>query len=85
MSNAITRKTWEEFQDAGMLWFVNRIIHVFGWSVVVATDGKGDFVDAYPARVKFRGFPETSEVLGFHNVTQFVKNNIGSLIAEVEE
>jgi hypothetical protein len=26
--------SWKEFRDSGMLWFVNRLLHVFGLSIV---------------------------------------------------
>ena len=31
----INKKTWEEFREAGLLWFTNMILHTFGWSIVV--------------------------------------------------
>jgi len=86
MPEKIVKKTWEEFQEAGMLWYINRILHVFGWSIVVVPGNKDDHLfSAYPARVRFRGFLESSETLGFHKVTQFLKENIDALQAEVEE
>ena len=30
----IKKKTWEEFRKTGLLWFVNVIIHVFGWAML---------------------------------------------------
>lgn len=48
-------KTWEEFSDAGMLWFVNRILHVFHW-VIVIQDGV-----ATPARTDVIGFSEETD------------------------
>lgn len=27
------RKTWNEFREAGMLWWINRILHTFGQAV----------------------------------------------------
>ena len=55
----MTRTTWEAFINSRMLWFVNRLLHVFGWAIVVAYDENDQFVEAYPARTKVLGFPET--------------------------
>lgn len=52
------RKSWQEFRATGMLWWVNRALHLFGWAIVVEVDDAGEVADAYPARVKFRGFGE---------------------------
>ena len=46
----IKKKTWEEFRKTGLLWFVNVIIHVFGWAIVVEVED-GKIIDSYPARV----------------------------------
>lgn len=35
MSEQINRKTWEEFRESGMLWWVNRMLHLLGWAIVV--------------------------------------------------
>ena len=34
----VTRKSWEEFRQNGLLWFTNLILHMFGWSIVVKQD-----------------------------------------------
>ena len=48
----IERKSWEEFRNAGLLWWINMILHTFGWAITVdLKDGK--IIDCYPARVKF--------------------------------
>lgn len=55
MTNA---KTWDDFRRAGMLWFVNRMLHLFGWAIIVTTDDNDKVVEVYPARVDFFGYPE---------------------------
>ena len=52
------KKTWEEFIDSGMLWWVNRIIHTFGWSIVVAEGNDGLIANAYPRRTTWLGFSD---------------------------
>jgi hypothetical protein len=49
------RRSWEEFIDAGVLWFVNRILHVFGWVIVVEGD------NAWPARTTVLGFTQAHD------------------------
>ncbi len=52
----VTKKTWKEFRESGFLWWINMILHTFGWAIVVDIDDNGEITAAYPARVKFRGF-----------------------------
>lgn len=81
----ITRKTWGEFRDSGLLWFINTILHVFGWSIVVEQSDSEEIVDAYPARVKFRGFSEESTTRGYRNVSKYLKENIDEIQKEAEQ
>jgi len=34
----IRKKTWEEFRDTGLFWFINMILHAFGWAIVLVKD-----------------------------------------------
>jgi len=80
----IKKKTWEEFRKTGLLWFVNVIIHVFGWAIVVEVED-GKIIDSYPARVKFRGFDEASNTIGYKNVSEYMKENASELLEEAKE
>lgn len=80
----IKKKTWEEFRKTGLLWFVNAIIHVFGWAIVVEVED-GKIIDSYPARVKFRGFDEASNTIGYKNVSEYMKENASELLEEAKE
>lgn len=77
------KETWHEFQKAGMLWWVNRILHMFGWVLVldVRTDNT---MEVYPARTIYRGFTPEVEEKGFIQVTKFLKDNIADLNKEVK-
>ena len=57
------RETWKTFRDEGMLWWLNRILHTFGWSIVVEVDENDKAAgDVYPARTTWMGFsPEANE------------------------
>jgi hypothetical protein len=81
----IKEKSWKTFQDAGMFWMTNRILQVFGWSLVMEIGEEEDIIGVYPARNKFRGFCEKSETKGFQKVTQFLSDNITELLAETKD
>lgn len=54
----VERKTWEEFRECKLLWWINMILHTFGWAIVTEIDEDNKVCECYPARVKFRGFNE---------------------------
>ena len=76
----ITKKTWKEFMDCGLLWWVNRMLHLFGWAIVVEEGGV--ISHAYPARVKFRGFEPDVEDAGFIKLTKHLKTTVKALEKE---
>lgn len=57
----VTKRTWDDFRSTGLLFFINSILHVFGWAFVVEVDEAGKVTNTYPARVKYRGFDETTQ------------------------
>lgn len=77
----VTEKSWEEFRDSGLLWFINTILHAFGWAIVVEMD-KGEIIRCYPARVKFRGFSEERNTEGYKQLSTYMYQNSGELISE---
>ena len=81
----VERKTWKEFQDSKLLWWVNRSLHLFGWAIVVNYEDNGDIFEVYPARVSFRGFDEKTEEEGFIKLTEHLKNNIDGLVEETKQ
>lgn len=70
------RKTWREFKDSKLLWWVNRSLHLFGWAIVLVQEEDGTISDCYPARVSFRGFSEESEQRGFEGLTRYLVEEI---------
>ena len=80
---ALTRKTWEEVQYAGLLWWVNRALHLFGWAIVLEIDtASGKVLTAYPARTRFRGFGPKEEDEGFKQLTDHLRTNADELLAD---
>lgn len=87
----VNKKTWQEFRESGLLWFINSILHMFGWAIVIEGDYNKDnntftqINDVYPARVKYRGFDEKSNTSGYQNVSKYLKENIEELYKETLE
>lgn len=82
----VEKKTWEEFRNCKMLWWINMILHTFGWAIVVdVEDETGKITNAYPARVKFRGFNEENNTEGYIGVSSYMKENAEDLFYEACE
>ena len=80
----MTKKTWEEFQQVGLLWWINRALHLFGWAIVLTYDDQTEqFIEAYPVRCGWRGFDEKTEEDNFQKLTEHVATNMPELLEEV--
>ena len=79
----VKEKTWKEFRDSGLLWFINTTLQLFGWSIVLEIDDK-KIVRGYPARNRFRGFSEDATTEGYTKVTEYLKTNIDSLVEDLD-
>lgn len=77
------KKTWKEFQESKLLWWVNRTLHIFGWAIVVVEEQDGSISDCYPARVSFRGFAMDTEESGFAGLTRYLATEAEALVADV--
>lgn len=62
----------KEFKESGLLWFINRQLHLFGIALVVDIDKD----EIYPIRCEYRGFSEESEERGYKAVTDYLLKNI---------
>ena len=77
------KKTWIEFKNTGLLWWINMILHTFGWAIVLEIDkDTKELLDVYPARVKFRGFSEQCNTDGYQNVSRYLTENAKELEEE---
>lgn len=81
----VEKKTWKEFREIGLLWWINMILHTFGWAIVLELDDSRTFINAYPARVKYRGFAEEHNTEGYIKVTQHLKETVNELDKEARE
>lgn len=82
----VENKTWDEFRSTGLLWYINTILHVFGWAIVLRVDEQTDeVVGAAPSRVKYRGFSEKIASDNNIKISEYLKNNINDLCKEAKE
>lgn len=81
----ITKKSWKEFRDSGLLWWINMILHTFGWSIAFDIQDDGTISNVYPCRVKFRGFDEKSNTEGYIKVSEYLEKNIIEIVDESKE
>lgn len=77
----IRRKTWSEFRNSGLLWFINTILHAFGWIIVYEIEDD-TIKDVYPARTSYRGYPEDSNSKGYIELSKYMKENASDLFKE---
>lgn len=87
----IEKRSWSEFRKAGLLWLVNSMLQIFGWSIVFElSDESGAFNDdaepaaVYPARVKHRGFSVKNNGEGYKKITEHLHENIEELLKEIK-
>lgn len=74
---------WESFAAAGLFWWVNRSLIIFGWSLEYEVSKSGRIARVYPVRRGFRGIEPEHEDQGFKALTTFMKNNVETLYSEV--
>ena len=84
INNNSIKKSWDEFLKTGLLQ-VNQILHNFGFAITVSKDKQGNFIEAYPARVTYRGFHEQSIDKSYTNVAKYLKENAEELLKDCEE
>lgn len=81
-----SKEKWKEFKNAGLLWFINTILHVFGYTIKYKVDKEtGELLDVFPDRCSYRGFPQESNTRGYINVSQYMKDHAEELLKESKE
>lgn len=67
--------TGKEFRESGALWFVNQMLHLFGMAITWCPE-----TDELKASiVKFRGFDEKNNDVGYEKLTKYLKDNIDEI------
>lgn len=80
----IDKKSWNEFRSSGMLWFINTILHAFGWAIVLDVDDNGEAVGCSPARTRFRGFDVETNTNGYIALSEYLQKNINDIAEEAK-
>lgn len=70
----------EQFQDSGMLWFINSILHSFGLCIAFDPETQRMF----PAITKFRGFDEKNNDLGYKRMAVYMTDNAEEFLKDCE-
>lgn len=81
----ITKKSWEEFRENGLLFITNQFLHIFGYALVYSFDDDGKLIEVYPARCKFRGFGEKQIEEGYQKISKYMVDNAVELEKESRE
>lgn len=81
----ITKKTWNEFRESGLLFVTNQFLHIFGYALVYNFDDNGEIKEVYPARVKYRGFGEKQIEDGYKKISKYMVDNAVELEKESRE
>ncbi len=71
----ITKKSWMDFLNSGLLMLINQLLHAFGWAICIEINDAGEVTDAYPALVKFRGFSEETVDEGYKRISNYLNSN----------
>jgi hypothetical protein len=87
----MNKKSWKEFHETGLLWWINRALHLFGWTlhlfgwtIVFVIEDTGEISDVYPARCSFRGFNQLDEDEGFRKLTGYMEKSAAELNRELD-
>lgn len=82
--NYKVEKQYEDFRNAGLLWFVNTILHAFGWALHIEADDEDNIINMYPQRRGFRGFSESINNDGYEKIAKYLKDNSSDLFEEFQ-
>ncbi len=79
----VSKRSWDEFRNTGLLLIINQILHAFGWAIVIELDEKfTEIINCYPARVKFRGFSEDVTEASYKRIGEYLKKNANDIYEE---
>jgi hypothetical protein len=80
----VEEKSWLAFYESGLLWWINGLLHTFGWAIIVKVE-ENRIVRAFPSRVKFRGFDEKTNSQGYIKLSNYLKEHAAKLAEEAKE
>lgn len=70
----VQKRSWKEFRDTGLLFYINQVLHAFGWAIVLVVDDNV-VLQSYPARIKFRGFSEDCVEDGYNKIDKYIRED----------
>ena len=77
--NNLELSAWAKFHSSGMVWFVNRVLQVFGWAIHIKVDDSNRVIGAYPAKVKCAGFSEEKDKAELGKISKYLSDNANEL------
>lgn len=67
--------TPKDFQESGLVWYLNQQLHLFGMALAIKTNKDGT-QQLIPYECKFRGFDEKTNDEGYKKLTKYMETNI---------
>jgi hypothetical protein len=80
----IEKKTWEEFRETGLFLWINKILHTFGWVIVLEMQ-QNKVMSIFPARTKWRGFKTSDDTESYEKIAKYMKENAEELYSDIIE
>jgi hypothetical protein len=80
----VNKKSWGEFRETGLFLILNQFLHIFGWALVCVLNN-GTITEVFPARVRYRGFDESSTSKAYLRISKYMSKNSKELLEEAEE
>ena len=81
----LVRVDAKAFINTGLLWFVNRMLHAFGFAIAYDEDEATGAVEGfYVCRTSFRGYEPEIEDEGYERVARYMRDKASELYAEGE-
>ena len=81
----LVEKSWDEFRETGLVVLINKILHVFGWTMTFDINDDGNVLRAYPSRTKFRGFSKQTSDESYKRISKYMVENAETLLKDCEE
>ncbi len=79
-------EAWTLFRNSGLLWYVNRTLHLIGWSIVLEIEEDDNTVSAaYPLRTTWFGFSDESNERNLKAFRTHMINNSLHLMREPDQ
>lgn len=68
---------WKQFQEDGLLWWINRQLHAFNRSIALVVEEDGRISEAIPICSVARGFTEEDESEGYDRIDALLSKEFG--------